>query len=330
VTPAGCDAAYAFEDLGNAIRKIRIDLGIPIQFQAGLGIDAAHAGNGNQHAAIGIVRYSAVLFDERSRVATARWGTKFPSSVSVTQPQSLLTRPPAPQWTRERRRLGPCSPAKRRSVPNGQRRECQMRTRQLACWSASALLLAFAIGAWSYSPPTPDNGLKAIVSSSALAQADMKAHGPKPIHLRVLAQELRRLATYKGGSDVLIASAQRLEAAANRMEEVAAPVFSVSELQRRFDATSPRVRTVQNPSTDYGEYECQASIWGGSCPGDDAGGGANFSTATNGCDDLRQAADDLKALALYTCVGTGPEDPLCEAALAAETLAVVAYHQFCG
>ncbi len=32
VCDAGCDPSCAFEDLGNAIRKIRIDLGIPIDF----------------------------------------------------------------------------------------------------------------------------------------------------------------------------------------------------------------------------------------------------------------------------------------------------------
>ncbi len=60
VSDAGCDAAYVFEDLGNAIRKIRIDLGIPIEFESGLGIDAAHAGHGNRHGAVGRIRYSAV------------------------------------------------------------------------------------------------------------------------------------------------------------------------------------------------------------------------------------------------------------------------------
>jgi hypothetical protein len=60
VSDAGCDAVYAFEDLGNAIRKIRIDLGIPIEFEHGLAIDAAHAGHGNRHGALGRIRYSAV------------------------------------------------------------------------------------------------------------------------------------------------------------------------------------------------------------------------------------------------------------------------------
>ena len=60
VSDAGCDADYAFQDLGNAIRKIRIDLGIPIEFPAGVAIDKAHAGQGNRHGALGVIRYSIV------------------------------------------------------------------------------------------------------------------------------------------------------------------------------------------------------------------------------------------------------------------------------
>jgi hypothetical protein len=60
VSDAGCDGSYAFEDLGNAIRKIRIDLGIPIEFEGGLGIDAAHVRDGNEHGAVGTIRYSVV------------------------------------------------------------------------------------------------------------------------------------------------------------------------------------------------------------------------------------------------------------------------------
>jgi hypothetical protein len=60
VSDAGCDADYGFEDLGNAIRKIRIDFGITIDFPDGIAIDAAHARSGNRHAAIGAIRYSAI------------------------------------------------------------------------------------------------------------------------------------------------------------------------------------------------------------------------------------------------------------------------------
>jgi hypothetical protein len=60
VSDAGCDADYAFADLGNAIRKIRIDLGIPIEFPKGIHIDAAHVRKGNSHGAIGVIRYSVI------------------------------------------------------------------------------------------------------------------------------------------------------------------------------------------------------------------------------------------------------------------------------
>jgi hypothetical protein len=60
VSDAGCDADYAFADLGNAIRKIRVDLGIPIDFPNGVHIDAAHVKKGNSHGAIGVIRYSVI------------------------------------------------------------------------------------------------------------------------------------------------------------------------------------------------------------------------------------------------------------------------------
>jgi hypothetical protein len=60
VSDAGCDRDYAFEDLGAAIRKIRIDLGVPIVFESGISIDAGHQGAGNTHGAYAVVQYSAV------------------------------------------------------------------------------------------------------------------------------------------------------------------------------------------------------------------------------------------------------------------------------
>jgi hypothetical protein len=60
VSDASCDRAYTFEDLGAAIRKIRIDFGIPIVFESGLAIDAAHHDAGNAHGAYGVIKYSAI------------------------------------------------------------------------------------------------------------------------------------------------------------------------------------------------------------------------------------------------------------------------------
>jgi hypothetical protein len=60
VADAACDADYAFADLGNAIRKIRIDLGIAIDFPNGVRIGSPHRLEGSAHAAIGVIRYSGV------------------------------------------------------------------------------------------------------------------------------------------------------------------------------------------------------------------------------------------------------------------------------
>jgi hypothetical protein len=59
VSDAGCDPEYTFDDLANAVRRIRLDLGIPIQFDS-LDITKAGQNQGNPHAAIGRIRYAVV------------------------------------------------------------------------------------------------------------------------------------------------------------------------------------------------------------------------------------------------------------------------------
>jgi hypothetical protein len=55
VVDAGCDNAYVFEDLGNALRKIRIDLGIPIDIRA---VSPKKEGACASYYALGTIRYS--------------------------------------------------------------------------------------------------------------------------------------------------------------------------------------------------------------------------------------------------------------------------------
>ena len=59
ISDAGCDPDYAFTDLSNAVRRIRLDLGIPILFDP---LKQTRDGQGrtNTHAAIGTIKYSAV------------------------------------------------------------------------------------------------------------------------------------------------------------------------------------------------------------------------------------------------------------------------------
>jgi hypothetical protein len=63
VSDAGCDPNYTFDDLANAVRRIRLDLGIPIQFNP---IDVTRQGqnDGNPHAAVGRIRYGVVDGDD--------------------------------------------------------------------------------------------------------------------------------------------------------------------------------------------------------------------------------------------------------------------------
>jgi hypothetical protein len=59
ISDAGCDPTYAFGDLSNAVRRIRLDLGIPILFSP-LSQSREGQGRTNQHGGIGIIKYSAV------------------------------------------------------------------------------------------------------------------------------------------------------------------------------------------------------------------------------------------------------------------------------
>ncbi len=56
LSDAGCDGGYTFGDLANAIRKIRIDFGVEIEFPAGLHIGPSETAR----FAVGAIRYRAV------------------------------------------------------------------------------------------------------------------------------------------------------------------------------------------------------------------------------------------------------------------------------
>jgi hypothetical protein len=64
VSDGGCDKKYNFEDLGNAIRKIRIDMGIPIDFKNEIKIfprsDDDKRNSAGQYCAVGDIKYSNV------------------------------------------------------------------------------------------------------------------------------------------------------------------------------------------------------------------------------------------------------------------------------
>jgi len=59
VVDGSADPSFHFDDLGNAIRKIRIDLGIPIEFRKGILI-TKDVQPDSRHAALGTIAYSAV------------------------------------------------------------------------------------------------------------------------------------------------------------------------------------------------------------------------------------------------------------------------------
>ena len=59
VADGSADPAFRFDDLGNAIRKIRIDMGIPIEFPNGIVITKERREE-SRHCAMGAIRYSVV------------------------------------------------------------------------------------------------------------------------------------------------------------------------------------------------------------------------------------------------------------------------------
>lgn len=59
ISDAGCDPDYTFADLSNAVRRIRLDLGVPILFEP-LPMTREGQGRTNQHGAIGTIDYAAV------------------------------------------------------------------------------------------------------------------------------------------------------------------------------------------------------------------------------------------------------------------------------
>ena len=60
VSDAGCDPHCRFEDLGNAIRKVRIDLGVPIEFERPMQILPRSEQRVGKYCALGVIRYSSV------------------------------------------------------------------------------------------------------------------------------------------------------------------------------------------------------------------------------------------------------------------------------
>jgi hypothetical protein len=86
VVDGSADPSFHFDDLGNATRKIRIDLGIPIEFPNGVSI-AKEITAASKHCAVGRIVYSAVDGDG------AKDGTLIYIKTSLTgnEPRDVLT-----------------------------------------------------------------------------------------------------------------------------------------------------------------------------------------------------------------------------------------------
>jgi hypothetical protein len=58
VSDAGCDPDSTYEALGNTLRRIRLDFGIPIEFVTPLAVTRDRQGTANAHGAVAMIKYS--------------------------------------------------------------------------------------------------------------------------------------------------------------------------------------------------------------------------------------------------------------------------------
>jgi hypothetical protein len=81
---AGCDPNYTFEDLGNAIRKCQIDLGIEISIDPAAIVPDPKTGRSLFHCAVGTIHY-----EQRDPVATPGYLLYIKSSLSGNEPTDI-------------------------------------------------------------------------------------------------------------------------------------------------------------------------------------------------------------------------------------------------
>lgn len=93
VVDAGCDPRLAFEDFGNAIRKIRIDLGIDIEIALDQITRSADTGTSARHHAIGTIRYDKV--DDNATAGTLVYLKPSLTGSEPTDVQDYAARHPA-------------------------------------------------------------------------------------------------------------------------------------------------------------------------------------------------------------------------------------------
>ena len=93
VVDAGCDPRLAFEDFGNAIRKIRIDLGIDIEINLDQIKPSADTVRSTRHHAIGTIRYDKV--DDNATAGTLVYLKPSLTGSEPTDVQDYAARHPA-------------------------------------------------------------------------------------------------------------------------------------------------------------------------------------------------------------------------------------------
>jgi hypothetical protein len=104
VVDASADPAFEFEDLGNALRKIRVDLGIPIEFKGGNSLPMTLRDSRHSHA-LASIRYSAmdpISRDDDGVLLYIKPSISGDEPIDVTQygrkDQAFPQQPTADQW----------------------------------------------------------------------------------------------------------------------------------------------------------------------------------------------------------------------------------------
>jgi hypothetical protein len=106
VSDAGQDGDFKFDDLGGAVRKIRIDFGIPINFEQGIKIYSRAQETKGYYCAIGTIGYSCVDGEGTDGILIyikpTFYGTEPPDVIQhALSNQSFPHDPTADQWFNE-------------------------------------------------------------------------------------------------------------------------------------------------------------------------------------------------------------------------------------
>ena len=114
VVDAGADPNYQFDDLANAVRRIRIDLGVQIELDD-IDMSLARQGAGNPHCLVGTIRYDAAQENGPRSRSWSRNTARAPVRTAVSTSMAVNPNDPSPI----RAKTGRPPPASAAATANG-------------------------------------------------------------------------------------------------------------------------------------------------------------------------------------------------------------------